>query len=142
MPQSASQRRSAQRRLAREIHKGMYGSGMPRRTTAGKAYERRVESFSVKVGRTGVTHKQRQFRSFDKAVDFAANLPPNQKSYIVAKGRYRNIDIYGQDLGPASLNGWATNGYYQHYAQDLADKAAEIFKEPPTTYYVRWRQIG
>jgi hypothetical protein len=140
---SPSQRRSAQRRLAREIHKGLYGSGMPRRTEAGRAYEHRVSHFTVEVGKTGVKHHQRQFRTLDNALKFAGDLPPSQKSYIVAKGDYRNPNKYAQkSSGYAGISGWAQGDYYAAFADDIKDSQSDIFVEGSTTsYYVRWTDI-
>lgn len=139
MAQSPRERRAAQRRTAREIRAGMYQMGQPRRTQAGRSYEQAASHFQVRVGKSDYYHHQRMFRSLDKAIEFAGSLPPNQASYIVGKGDYRNSTKYkGAKSGLAALSGMADSTAYPYMASHIRGENEGIFTNS-TTYYVRWR---
>jgi hypothetical protein len=134
MAQSPSQRRAAQRRTAREIRSGMYQMG-----EAGRSYQQAISRQTVKVGKSDAYHHQQNFRSLDRAIEFANNLPPNQASYIVGKGDYNNSSKYkGKSNGLAALSSMADSTYYPYSASHIRSENEAIFSKS-TSFYVRWR---
>src|ERR1700677_2060151 len=89
-PSAAAQRRSAQRRLAREIQSGTYERGAP-----GRAYQQArarqlvgIARGRVEIAHTGVYELQREFKSIRDACQWAAgNLPRRKNCYLIGHGR-------------------------------------------------------
>lgn len=130
MAQSAAERRRAQRRLAAEIHKGLY-----KQSKVGKASEKARQRFTVKAG--SKTHNQRRFNTLDKALDFVTTLNPDQTFYIIARGTFVDPDKYGEEKGNASLISGHTAGYSRFADKHIRERDEELFTDT-TSYWVRW----
>lgn len=129
--------KSRARATAKSARTGSY-----KRSEVGKASRRATSRLRIQVGKSGIYHNQRMFRSLDRAMDFAASLPSNQKSMIIGHGNYNNTNQYqGKPNGFGALTGWARNDYYAVYGDDLKDEDERIFSGGAKTYYVRWSDI-
>jgi hypothetical protein len=131
----ASQRRSAQRRLAREIKSGTYQPGRP-----GKAYQQARarqktgrERRRIEVGDSGVYELQREFSSIADACAWgAANLPRNTKAYLLGFGRLIAQSGDPDDLGQfvwRALTEFTRAGSLMGAIPFAEARAAELFTE-------------
>lgn len=99
---TASERRAAQRRLAREIQTGTYQRGQP-----GKAYEqarsrqRTGEDLGITETPGGKEFGQRRFRSIADAMNWGqANITPRRtRCYLTGYGRLKTISGDPSELG-------------------------------------------
>lgn len=134
----AARGKAQARSRAAAARKGTY-----ERSAVGKASLKARERLTVRVAKTDVVHNQRQFRSLDRAIDFAASLPEDQASYILGHGDYNNVSKYKGNIGGyAALSDLAMGGYYRLSRDDIKDEESNIFKGGQArSYTVRWRDI-